>query len=206
MIILGAGGHAREILTECSWLGIAEDLVFFDETGLPGRIVHGFSILSDAQDAYAHLKTDNRFVLGVGSPALRKQFFERFVGKGGDPYSIISGNAQIGAYGVQLGRGLNIMSGAIITSDIKIGDGCLIHMHASIHHDCIIGDFSEISPGVKILGRVKIGQGVSIGSGAVILPGVSVGDRAIIGAGSVVTKDVEAGATAVGVPAIPLIK
>jgi serine O-acetyltransferase len=50
-----------------------------------------------------------------------------------------------------------------------------------------------------------IGDHVMIGCHTCILGPVSVGDRAKIGAGAVVVSDIPGGATAVGVPAKPLL-
>jgi sugar O-acyltransferase (sialic acid O-acetyltransferase NeuD family) len=141
------------------------------------------------------------FVLGVGNPGIRKVMAEKLIKAGGNLVSVISPYARIGKYKINLGKGLNIMTGAIITEDASIDDGSLLHVNVSVHHDCRIGKFCELSPGCIILGNVTIGDFTSVGAGAVLLPGVTIGKYVMIGAGSVVTKNVSDGSIVKGVPA-----
>ena len=147
------------------------------------------------------LAKDPRFILGIGKPSARQAMEQKFTGWGGRLHSAISPGAQIGAFGVHLGEGLNIMTGAVLTQDLTLGKGVLIHIHASVHHDCHIGEYCEVSPGARILGKARIGPLSSIGAGAVILPGIRVGSGVIVGAGAVVTRDIADGLTVKGIPA-----
>lgn len=203
MIIAGAGGHAIEIsgiLKENNFQG---KVYFFDDVkagegnNLPGRD----NLLTSIDELIQIFLEEPEFIIGVGKPAIRKLLHDKFVQAGGRLQSVVSCNAHIGKQQVELGEGLNIMTGAVITARSIIGKGSLIHVHCSVHHDTIIGEFCELSPGCRILGNVHIGSFTSIGAGAVILPGVHVGEHAIIGAGAVVTKNVGGGTTVVGVPA-----
>lgn len=201
MLIAGAGGHAREILFE--WQQISPEPVFFyDDTGnAADQLFDQFGILHDHSEAAALFLQDPRFIIGVGNPSLRSAICEKLEAAGGKVTSLVSKNAVIGQREVMLGEGLNIMSGAVLTTGIHIGKGTLIHIHTSVHHDCRIGEFCEISPGCRILGKVVMGDRVSVGSAAVILPGIQIGSDAVIGAGAVVTRNVPAGARVKGVPA-----
>jgi sugar O-acyltransferase (sialic acid O-acetyltransferase NeuD family) len=203
MIIAGAGGHAIEIsgiLEENNFQG---DIHFFDDVkGVPGsKLFDQFNILISIKEAQQIFKSDPDFVIGVGKPAVRKIVHDKLIQAGGRLQSVNSCKASIGKQQVELGEGLNIMTGAVITARSIIGKGSLIHVHCSIHHDTIIGEYCELSPGCRILGNVRIGSYTSVGSGAVILPGIHVGDHAVIGAGAVVTKNVASGITVIGVPA-----
>ncbi|MBS1660106.1 MAG: NeuD/PglB/VioB family sugar acetyltransferase [Bacteroidetes bacterium] len=203
MIILGAGGHAREIIGVLSELEELENLCLYDDvTPHPQATLYDrFPILATKAAAAEALAKDPRFLLGVGKPALRKKLSDDFKSRGGRLTSVISPFARIGRFNVSLGDGLNIMTGAVLTSDIVIGEGTLIHINVTVHHDCIIGDYCELSPGCHILGKAEIGHLTSIGSGAVVLPGVKVGSRVIVGAGAVVTSNIPDGVTVKGVPA-----
>ncbi|MCA0398093.1 MAG: NeuD/PglB/VioB family sugar acetyltransferase [Bacteroidetes bacterium] len=201
MIIAGAGGHAREILTELMWQHFSDQLFFYDDTKEAPDTVGTIKVLRSIQEAKGNLRDDNRFVLGIGRPQVREYFYNKFISIGGSPFSVISSYAHIGGDGILLGEGLNLMAGSILTNTISVGTGTLIHMNATVHHDCKIGAFCELSPGVHLLGKAKLGNLVSIGSGAVVLPGIAVGDGAVVGAGAIVTKDVPAGDIVTGVPA-----
>lgn len=203
MIIAGAGGHAKEILGIFAEQNLTENIFLFDDFGSKSskKIFNKFTVLRSVDEVQKVFMTDPFYVLGVGSPSARKKIAEKLNALGGKAESIISPFAKIGTYHVQLGKGLNIMTGAVITQDVRVGDYTLIHVNATVHHDCTIGEFCEISPGSHILGKVLIGNNVSIGAGAVILPGLVIGDDAVIGAGAVVTKNILSGSKVIGIPA-----
>lgn len=203
MIIVGAGGHAKEILGVLYSKGQTSSVFLYDDIteGLPPKLFDQFTILRNAADAKNQLQKDPAFILGVGNPFCRFQLAQTFLDLGGVLTSIISSNASIGSFNVQLGTGLNIMPYSIITEDVRIGKGTLVHFQACIHHDCVVGNYCELLPGSRLLGKVVVGDYCSIGSGAVVLPRVRIGNRVVVGAGAVVTKDIPDGATVKGVPA-----
>lgn len=206
MIIAGAGGHAAELICLLEESGNTAPVYLFDDvspheqTLLFGR----YKVLRSIQEAQSILKNNPPFALGIGKPEYRLLLAEKLTRAGGQLTSLISSKASIGNNAVELGVGLNIMNGAVITSRIKIGKGTLVHIHCSIHHDVEIGEYCELSPGSRILGSAKIGSMVSVGAGAIILPGITIGDKATIGAGAVVTRNVPDAALVVGIPAKPL--
>lgn len=202
MIVIGAKGHAKEVLEICLELGLKEDLFFFDNINLdtPRMMFNTFPVLSTFEEVKEKLKSDTSFISAIGNPKLRKRIVNQFLEIGGNYKSIISKTAQIGGYEVAIDDGCNIMSNVYVSNSVSIGKGCLINKGASIHHDVSLGHYCDISPGAIILGRVKIGDHVSIGAGAIILPDINIGDNVTVGAGSVVTKNVESGNIIVGVP------
>jgi sugar O-acyltransferase (sialic acid O-acetyltransferase NeuD family) len=194
MIIIGAGGHALEVLNELKQ-AIQSISAFYDEINVHVNELFGIPVYHELNQ----LPMES-FVLGVGGPTLRRKLYEQFCGHR-PPVSVISSSAQVSDLGVKLGSGLNLMHQVYIGPNVILGDGSLVNAKSSIHHDSKIGSFCEICIGVSIAGRCTIGNEVFIGMGALILPGVTIGDQAIIGAGAVVTKDVPAGVTVKGVPA-----
>jgi sugar O-acyltransferase (sialic acid O-acetyltransferase NeuD family) len=203
MILVGAGGHAKELLGILHVQKDLADVFLYDDVtkDLPSKLFNQFPILRNEVEAKAQLQKDPRFILGIGNPYFRSQLAEKFIGWGGKLTSLISPNALIGIFNVHLGEGLNIMPNAVITEEVSIGKGTLVHIHSSIHHDCTIGEYCEILPGSRVLGNVTIGDYSSIGSGAVILPKIKIGNRVIVGAGAIVTKNIADGLTVKGVPA-----
>ena len=203
MLIAGAGGHSIELLgiiVDNNYMGAIH---FYDDSPNSGSALSfaGHPLINSVEKASAIFASDPEFILAVGKPAHRKILDKKLTAAGGKLVSLISAKASIGNFNVELGTGLNIMTGAVVTNRIQIGRGTLIHIHCSIHHDVVIGEYCELSPGCRILGRARLGSGISVGAGAVVLPGINVGDEAVIGAGAVVTKDVKPGITVVGVPA-----
>jgi sugar O-acyltransferase (sialic acid O-acetyltransferase NeuD family) len=203
MLIIGAKGFAKEVLEVLNQQHQLAGIAFYDDVSpdVPEMLYGQFPVLRTITEAKQKFDQDARFVLGVGTPKLRRVLGNKMMQVGGQLTSSISPKAIIGGFQNTLGLGVNIMSGAVLTNDIKIGEGVLINLNCTIGHDVVIGDYCELSPGVHVSGNVMLASNVVLGTGAVILPGVSIGENSIIGAGSVVNKDVPANAVAVGIPA-----
>lgn len=206
MILVGAKGHAKEVYQVLSAGEGTPDISFFDDVSedLPSTL-HGCPIVRSLKEAEEELRKDDRFVLALGGVQARRDLYAAFRDIGGEPKSIISGNAFVGQ-NADLSDALNIMAFATVYNSAEVATGTLVNSYASIHHDSVVGAFAEISPGARVLGRSKVGAYTSIGSNATVLPDVSVGDRCVVGAGAVVTRDVQNGEKVVGVPAVPIEK
>ncbi|WP_225035553.1 acetyltransferase [Winogradskyella sp. SM1960] len=206
MIIVGAKGFAKELLQIVSVdMDLPDnDIVFFDNvsTDLPLKIYDRFRVLTsfEAVTAYLSKSKDKSFVLGLGQPKYRKDLYQKFIELGAQPVSVISKNAEVGSFDVNINKGVSVLSGSKISNSVDIGKGCLIYYNTIITHDCNIGDFVEVSPNVTILGRCRIGKYTTLGASSVILPDVTVGSNVTVGAGSVVLNDVPDYSTIVGVP------
>lgn len=208
MLIVGAGGVAKEVLEIYHQLGIDKELYFYDDVSSikEEKVFDRFNILISMEQTLQLFIVDNCFTIAVGNPASRYLLYNKFKAAGGKCLSAISPLAHIGHYEIKIGEGTIIMAGTNITSNVKIGIGCLINPNCTISHDSIIGDFVEISPGANITGKCTIGNNCSIGTGAIILPGITVGNNVVVGAGAVVTKNIADGITVIGVPAKNIIK
>lgn len=204
MIILGAGGHAKEILELVHCDGLTDNLCFFDDFNPNSRdiFMNKFKILRSKNELENYfLNQDKKYIIGVGGTVLRKQMNDKAESMGGKLISIISKYAYIGSFDVDLENGLNIMHGAWISNSVKIGKGTLLNAYVKIHHDTTIGEYTEIAPSVTILGACNIGSFVSIGASATLLPKINIGNNVVIGSGSIVTKDVPDNVMVYGVPA-----
>lgn len=206
MLIIGAGGHAKEILEVLADNG-EENFFFYDDlpTNSMSRIFKQFSILKNEKEASSYFKKkDKRFVLGLGGTKARMFLAEKMCLCGGELNSVISLRAYISKFDTFLGGGINIMQKVTIQPSVKIGKGCLINANTNIHHDTILGDYCEVGPSVVITGRCIIGDFTSIGAGAILKPGITIGKNVIIGAGAVVTRSIPENIRVAGVPAIPI--
>lgn len=204
MLIAGAKGFAKELLTIFSDQQFETDWTFFDDVtpDLTPQLYNRFTILRSEQDVLQYFKAKNkRFILGVGNPSARFTLFNKLSNLGGQMTGLISARAIISKFENHFGDGVTIMPNAVVESENQIAEGVLIHVAAFISHECRIGKFSEISPAAQLLGKVTVGEFCSIGAGAIILPEVTLGNNVIVGAGAVVTKDILNGEVVVGVPA-----
>ena len=204
MLIVGAKGFAKEVLEVFYQLNQTENIVFYDDVNsdIGDSLYNIFPILKSEDAVHDYfLKYGNQFTVGLGNPILRFKLYNKFIKLGGSFESSISPLAQIGHFGNEMQTGINLMTGSILTNDVKIGKGVLINLLCTIGHDVIIGDFVELCPNVNVSGNCIIGNFSFIGTNTVILPGIKIGCNVIIGAGSVVTKDIPDNCMAFGIPA-----
>jgi len=205
MLIVGTGGHALDsysvyaIEFECRrgfFNNVDPNFKFeIDE-------LRNCEIITNTDRLKEYFKLKPEFILGTGNPKHRKMLCQLMIDCGGVPFSLISPTANIGQLNNSISEAVSIMTGVVITSNVKIGYGALINTNALLTHDCVVGDFVEICPGVKISGQCVIKDKAFIGTGAVLLPKITVGENAIVAAGAVVTKDVPAFTMVAGNPAV----
>lgn len=203
MIIIGAGGFAKELLQVVTQTVPLDQIAFYDDVTKngPNRVFEKFAILKDEKALLTHFeKFGTDFTLGLGGAKLRQLLYNKIAGLGGNLVSTIDSRATIGTFS-QIGVGCNILSQACISNSSQIGKAALIYYNSIITHDSIIGDFVEISPGATLLGRTHIGDFTHVGANASILSDIKIGRNCLIGAGAVVTKDVPDNAIVIGIPA-----
>lgn len=204
MVIVGAGGHAVEVLEVLLSAKYSNKIAVYDDVN---DFIHssfesnGCVWLNTKHQLKEWLINDPSFVVATGNPTLRNKLFEQMLQLNGIGKSVIAKTAHISAVEVEIGPSCNFMHNVLVSSRVKIGKAVLINAGCSIHHDVIIGDYCEIGPGVRVLGNVTLEEQVFIGSNAVILPGVSICAQAKIGAGAVVTTSIVQAGTYVGMPA-----
>ena len=203
MVIIGAKGMAKEVLSVLSLNGMGENVSFFDniDASAPDRLFGTFPVLKSWEDLRRHFLRDPDVALGVGGALTRFKLACRAEELGGVLRTIVSKQAVIGYHGIEISKGAYIAPQAVIMTDAFIGEGALINVGVYLAHDTKIGKYSEISPGAKILGRASVGNLCEIGTNAVILPDRKIGCNCVIGAGAVVTKDVPDNCVVVGIPA-----
>lgn len=203
LIIVGAGGFAREVL----WLIQEKNKSQEAEITVHGFIgessatrLNGLPVLGN--DAWAFQQVDRkvRFVVAIGDPDLRQKVAKNYVEQGFRPMRLVHPGVHLGE-DVRVGAGTILCAGAVLTTDIEVGEFSIVNLNATVGHDCTLGAFTTLHPGVNVSGNVRVGEGAELGAGATVLPGIQIGAGAVLGAGAVATADLEAGKRYVGVPA-----
>ena len=201
VIIIGSGGHGREVACVALSAGMAFK-GFVDDSPPPPEIMAPFGVgyLGAIADWAAVDAVD--ILVGIGSGAVRETISQQLAARGivgglVDPHSSVGVD-------VRLGDGVVIFAQATVTTNIDLGSHTHIGRGAAIGHDCVLGDFVTVMPLASVSGNVTIGERVTIGAGAVIRQGQVIGADAYVGAGAVVVSDVPPGVTVVGNPARPI--
>jgi sugar O-acyltransferase (sialic acid O-acetyltransferase NeuD family) len=204
MVIIGAGGFAKELLEIFQQKGETGNIAFYDDVNAdaPEMVFKKFPVLKNETEVQEFFKQNgNEFTIGIGNPRLRYKLYQKFVALGGILASVISPRACIGSFEVNIGTGSGILDGAVFSNCTATGLGCIVYYNAIITHNCKLGNFVQVSPAVSILGTVGIDDMVLIGANAIILPKLNIGKHAVIAAGAVITKSVPDHALMVGNPA-----
>ncbi len=201
LILLGAGGHASDLLTAIETshpdrsVSVASDDEHIDERRFAGRA----GCVPGGLDAAFALSAV--FVSAIGYPTTRRIVVGR-AEMAGVTWSdaLVHVDATVHD-SVELGSDVVVLGRSWVSAHVRVGAHSNIAYGVTIGHDSTLGSFAAVMPGACISGDVTIGTGVLIGANATVLEGCSIGDGAAVGAGAVVTSDVAAGATVVGVPA-----
>ena len=206
MVILGAGGFAREaslLVEEINrWAGRKKWVLmgFIDEDEAKwGKNMRGYRVLGGFE-TLAEMSENVKVISVVGDPVAKQRLVAQAEERGKQFVNLIHPQVNL-AEDVSLGKGVLINKGCLLTTNINICDHVSINPGCGIGHDVTIGSFSTLMWRVNLSGAVKVGKECLIGTGATVLQEKTIGDNCTIGAGAVVTKDVAACCTVVGVPA-----
>ena len=212
LVIVGAGGHGREVLDVVEAINAAASAPVWRVTGFVDdghpligerlhrlerrgvRVLGGVDVLANGGGAC---------VVAVGDPAVRQVLAERVLAGGMElTPPLVHPSVTLGG-DVVLAPGVVVAAGTQITTNVRVGRGVQINVGCSVSHDVVLGPHATLSPGCRLTGGVQVGEGAFFGVGAMVAPGVSVGEWARVGAGSVVLHDVADGETVHGAPARP---
>lgn len=202
--ILLWGGKSKARIIEAMLLedNQAVDFIFdpfLDQVPFETRAHFG----NDSEHLRSFLDAATHFVVCIGGDhGYERVHISRFLEEkiGLLPLDVISPRAIIDT-GCSLGKGTQVMPGAVIHKFCFIGDYVCINTNATVDHECVIGSGVHVMGGASVTGCVTIEDYAAVGTNATILPNITIGEGAIIGAGAVVTKNVPAKAVVVGNPA-----
>lgn len=197
LVIVGAGGHGRELFDAArhSWnvTGFVDDHPeHLDRIDRLDSV-----ILGDVAWLESH---PTSYALGVGTSSVRRALSTRLDAAGCTPATVLHPGASVGP-DVRLGAGVVLFDRCTTTTNVTIGDHTHLNVGCAVQHDSVIGEFVQFSPGVFVNGDCVIGDDVFLGTGAIVTRGCTIGAGARVGAGAVVLQDVESESTVVGAPA-----
>lgn len=190
LILLGAGGHAKVLLS----------ILVKQHTEITGvcalqapksAIFASIPYLGDDSAVLNYPPEQTLLINGVGAlpgSTVRNDIFKRFTALGYRFASVISPDATVDAQ-CKLGEGVQIMPGVIINADAQIADNVIINTGAIVEHDCVLQRHTIVSPGAVLCGGVSCGENSYIGAGATVIQGLTLGCNSTVAAGSTVVRN-----------------
>ncbi len=203
IVIIGSGQHAHVVLYNLKVQDKYEIACILDaDTKKKGTLFEGYLIEGGYEEAENVKKVynTNKFFIAFGNMKYRKEVFDYFVKSGWEPVNIIHPDAIV-SNEAQIGKGVLIECGCLITPNPVIGNNVVVNTGSQVNHDNIVEDNVYIASGVILSGGVHIKENTLIDDGVVVTLGKTVGKNCIIGAGAVVTRNIENDSVAFGVPA-----
>lgn len=196
IVVLGAGGHAKVVISTLHAAGYEVAAVLDDDLTKHGSRIMGVEIIGFLTEVgslgYHH------GVIAVGENATRKKISERV--KNLEWLTVVHPQAYVDP-SVRLGEGTVVFAGAVLQSDTLVGRHVIINTGATVDHDCVLEDFVHVAPGSHLAGAVRVGEGAFLGLASGVIPGLCVGAWSTVGAGGMVVDDVPARAKVMGIPA-----
>jgi hypothetical protein len=119
MLVFRTGGNALEIFDELINLNTS-NLYFFNNRDQDVTNFYNFPVLKSVDEIKETFGASFEFVIGIGNPVLRQQKHLEFISNSGVAISVISSDAKIANFDIELGKRLNVMSNVQISSRVSV--------------------------------------------------------------------------------------
>lgn len=197
VIIVGAGGHAAELVDYMIHINTISTVEMEKEWEIVGLIddseanyeayAYDFPFLGKIKDHIVQQEVG--YVMGIANMKYRRVIIQQLQQEGArfvtliHPTALVSPSATIGA-GCVISHNVSIGPKAVL------GDFNLINSRCTIGHDTAIGSYNFLAPQVVTGGFAAVGEENFFGTNAVILPAIALGNRNTVAAGMIVDKNV----------------
>ena len=176
VVVVGASGFGREcldVLEAMAAAGSAVEVVGVVDDG-PSEVnverlaARRVPYLGTVEEWLATAEDSMRYVLGIGSPDVRRRLVGRLEDAGARPFTAVHPSATFGAQ-VVVGEGVVVCAGATMSTNVRLGRHVHVNPNATIGHDAVLGDFVSVNPAAVVSGEVTIEDGTLVGASATVL-------------------------------------
>lgn len=224
LLIVGAGGFGRELLTlaldneECGRAWTIGGFLDSRADALNGfsadyhQLPHAAPASEESRQRYRRdygivgdpttfqVEANDVFLCALGSPSDRRTYTAALLEQGAEFIRLLHHTAAPSAYS-SIAPGCILNTFSTISPDAILDRFVTLGSYSAVAHDAHIGAWTEIGGHCLIAGGVRIGEGVRIHPGCIVTAGARIGDGAIVAAGSVVFGRIPPGITVMGNPA-----
>lgn len=197
IILLGAGGHARDTIKNIRDFNLdrprrdrLEIVCCVDDVmrAAKGELL-GIPVVRDLAVLGSRARRNARVLCAVGDPLNRMRFVKKAARYSPDYFTLVHPSVRLPA-SVKIGKGSSIFALSAVSECVTIGGHVSCNYACTVSHDTVLGDFVTLCPGVNVSGRVEVGEGVLMGTNSASANHLSIGPWSVIGAGAAVTKSV----------------
>ena len=207
VLVIGAGGHARVVISILRELGqnLSPAAVYDINAKSGGKSdIMGVEVFSGEENLQRKLAGGMKTaILAMGDNKSRRAAFEKLTQIGFEFPNLISQKATLDPT-VKMGRANVICAHAHVGPLVVFGDNNLLNTRCTIEHEGQLGSHSHLAPHSVLLGRVHVGDALFLGAAAVVRQSLKIASHVTIGAGGVVVEDVIHSGVYIGVPAKPM--
>lgn len=191
IIIVGAGGFAREVL---GYIFTEKTAGVYDR--IKGIVVDGYQkndyLPYDLPylGSVAEYKStaEDLFLVCIGENPGRRQVIELLKSKGAKLFTYVSESSYVNST-AKIGEGVIVAPFCIINANVILGKYALLNSYSAIGHDSIVGVHAVLSPYAAINGGCRVGDNLIMGTRATIFPKINLGNNCIITTHSYVKND-----------------
>ena len=191
IIIVGAGGFAREVLgyifTE-KIAGIYNQIkgIIIDGYQKNDCLPYGLPYLGSILEY--NPTAEELFLVCIGENPGRRQVIELLKSRGAMFFTYISVSSYINST-AKIGDGVIIAPFCIVNANVMLGNYALLNSYSAVGHDSIVGTHSILYPYAAINGGCQVGDNLIMGTRATIFPKTKLGNNCTITTHSYVKND-----------------
>ncbi|WP_375585631.1 acetyltransferase [Cyclobacterium xiamenense] len=195
VIIVGAGGHAAELVdyihhsNKIDSLREQIEILGLIDDSSENHLKYDFSYPLLGQISSHQIDKNFFYLMGIANLKYRKKFVEEFIARGANFISYIHPSASVSST-ASIGKGVVVAPNVNLGPNSFIGDYSLVNSRVSLGHDTKIGKFNFLSPNVCFSGFTEVGDENLFGINSATIPGIRIGSRNKIMAGMTLEKNV----------------
>jgi sugar O-acyltransferase (sialic acid O-acetyltransferase NeuD family) len=149
--VIGAGGHAKAVISTLRVNGHSIGAIFDDDVSLWKTKILDVPVRGSIATAVREFEVG---IVAIGDNATRRKIARSL----NLHWLTLTHPAAWVAPEARIGAGTVVFAGAVVQPGSVLGRHVIVNTSASIDHDCIVRDFVHLAPGVHLAGQVHVSE------------------------------------------------